>query len=63
MSGYNSDKCVPVGLLNKFIIDTKNSTANQNNSNNIRILRHTTVYDELDDYNIQLINDLIKEEA
>ena len=63
MSGYNLDKCVPVGLLNKFIIDTKNTAADQINSNDARILRHTTVYDELDDYNIQLINDLIKEEA
>ena len=55
------NKEVPVGILERFSNNTEDVTSK--NISCSRILRHTTVYDELDDYNIQLINDLIKEEA
>ena len=61
MCKYKMNKEVPVGILEKFSSNTRNTTPEV--IPDIRILRHTTVYDELDDYNIQLINDLIKEEA
>ena len=55
------NKEVPVGILERFSNNTEDVTPK--NISCSRILRKTNAYNELDDYNMRLILDLIKEEA
>ena len=55
------NKEVPVGILERFSNNTGDVISK--NIPYTRILRQTNTYNELDDYNMRLILDLIKEEA